>query len=170
VNLGRDHGVGPRRSGPTLAGQATPLMAGILLLVAIAVAARAGGDGRDRGSPALPPPSAGGRSPSELPNQMAPEPAVGLRPLAWTRTEPVGRGRRLRVYATLGGGPPCTVLGRVDAEETAAAVTITLWTGRRPGARCDGPRAAVALPIVVTVDLREPLGRRAVRDGATRRP
>jgi hypothetical protein len=100
------------------------------------------------------------------PNEVAPEPAVDLRPVRWTRAEPIDGERRLRIYATLTGGPPCAVVGRVDVRETADAVTVTLWVGRRPDARCSGPQRAVGFPIAVAVDLRAPLGRRAIRDGA----
>jgi hypothetical protein len=61
-----------------------------------------------------------------------------------------------------GGG----YLDRVDVRETGEAVTVTLWVGRRPDADCDGPQRAIGFPIVVPIDLKEPLGRRPVRDGA----
>ena len=103
---------------------------------------------------------------SMRPNEVTPEAAVDLHREPWTRVDPIARGRRLRVYATFTGGPPCAVLGRVDVKETADAVTVTLWVGKRPGADCSGPQAGLGFPIVTTVDLKTPLGRRQVRDGA----
>lgn len=103
---------------------------------------------------------------SMRPNEVAPELAVDLRPVAWTRAEPIDGERRLRLYATLSGGPPCAVLGRIDLQETRDAVTVTLWVGRRPDADCGGPQRAVGFPIAVAVDLRAPLGGRAIQDGA----
>ena len=58
------------------------------------------------------------------------------------------------------------MLGRVDLKETADAVTVTLWVGRRPGADCSGPQAGLGFPIVTAVDLHAPLAHRAVHDGA----
>ena len=104
--------------------------------------------------------------PSMRPNEVTPEPAVDLRPVPWARAEPIEDGRRVRLHATLTGGPPCAVLGRVDLRETADAVTATLWVGRRPDADCDGPQRQIGFPIAVTVELGAPLGRRPIRDGA----
>lgn len=104
--------------------------------------------------------------PSMRPNEVAPEPAVDLDAERWTSVESSGDSRRLRIHATLSGGPPCAVLGRVDVRETAEDVTVTLFVGRRADADCDGPRRAIGFPIVVAVDLKEPLGGRAIRDGA----
>jgi hypothetical protein len=118
--------------------------------------------GSPKGSPPMT--STSSPPPSTLPNEVAPEPAVDLRKVPWTRTEPTAHG--LRVYATLTGGAPCAVLGRVDVKETAHAVTVTLWVGKRPGADCSGPQTGVGFPIVTTVDLKAPLGKRAVHDGA----
>jgi hypothetical protein len=100
------------------------------------------------------------------PNEVTAEPAVDLRAQPWTSVESSADSRRLRIHATLDGGPPCTVLGRVDVREADDAITVTLRVGRRPDADCSGPQRAIASPIVVTVELKEPLGRRAVRDGA----
>jgi hypothetical protein len=100
------------------------------------------------------------------PNEVEPEPAVDLHREPWASVDSNAASRRLRVHATLTGGPPCAVLGRVDVLESADDVTVTLWVGRRPDADCDGPRAELGFPIVVGVELKEPLGVRAVRDGA----
>ena len=103
-------------------------------------------------------------------NAVTPEPAVDLRRAGWQRAEAVPGRPEVRIHATLEGGPPCTVLGRVDVRETPNAVTITLWTGRRPGARCGERRSLVGFPIVVTVALRRPVDNRAVRGGASGGP
>jgi hypothetical protein len=122
------------------------------------------------GSPAGSPPSMTSSSstppPSVRPNEVTPEHAVDLRKVAWTDVEREAGGKRLRVHATFTGGPPCTVLGRVDVAETDDAVTVTLWAGRRPDADCGGPQPQLAFPIVVGVQLDRELGTRAVRDGA----
>ena len=157
-------GMGPRRRGP-IATLRTALALGAVFAFAI-LAASCGAD-QPRGSGPLRPPSAGGALPPSMrPNELTPEPAVDVHPVRWTRAEAVRGG--LRVHATLTGGPPCTVLGRVDVDETAAEVTVTLQVGRRPNAPCDGPQAALGFPIVVAVDLHAPLGKRPVRDGAAR--
>jgi hypothetical protein len=142
---------------------------------AAAVVLAAGGSGcgkPDAGVPPSPPGSAGPAQPagpaprSSAPNLVTPERAVDLGRVRWQRAEAVPGRSEVRIHATLDGGPPCTVLGRVDVDETADAVTVTLWAGRRPGARCGKTRKLVGFPIVVAVALRRPVGDRAVRDGA----
>jgi hypothetical protein len=146
------------------------------VLGAVIVASCAGGDKPDSGAPPSSPTSAprshraGAAPPSAAANAVTPEHAVDLRPVPWQRAEPIAGGTKLDIHATLTGGPPCTVVGRVDVEETAEVVTITLWTGRRPGARCGEAQRLVGFPITVAVALERPLGRRAVRDGASDRP
>jgi hypothetical protein len=54
----------------------------------------------------------------------------------------------------------------VDVRETGEDVTVTLWVGCRADADCDGPPRGIGFPIAVPIDLKEPLGRRPVRDGA----
>jgi hypothetical protein len=164
--IGSNAGMGPRRRGP-IAVLALGT-AWIALLGASACGAADADDGTasaPRSSPSLPP---GEVTPASMrPNEVAPERAVDLRPLPWHRAERLGR-RRLRIHATLDGGPPCSVLGRVAVKETAREIIVSLWAGRRPGARCDGRQAAVAMPIVVTVDLRAPVADRAIHDGSRR--
>jgi hypothetical protein len=171
--------VGLRRRGPTAALQAaatTALALGAVVVLAV-LAGCGGSDGPEAGaaptSPTTPtvppqtvPPPAGKLPPSMQPNEVSPEDAVDLRTLPWTSAEPVEGGRQLRVLASLDGGPPCTVLARVDLEEGADEVTVTLWVGRRPDADCSGERPALGFPAVTSVDLSSPLGRRGVRDGA----
>jgi hypothetical protein len=100
------------------------------------------------------------------PNEARPDPgAVNLSPVRWNRVEPDADGRSLTVHFTL-GKPPCSVLGRVDTDEAAGAVTVTLMVGRLPDAHCSAPQPLVASPLTVTVRLDSPLDGRPVRDGA----
>ena len=166
--------VGSRRRGPTPALRlAAAIALGALGAVAVAVAAAMSSDAPDRGVPPFLPPSAPPRSPggderppSMQPNLVRPEPAVRMRPQRWIRADPSASGKRLRVHTVLTGGPPCAVLGRVDVEESADAVVVTLWVGRRRGARCPEAGPLIGFPIEVVVQLDSPLGRRVVRDGA----
>lgn len=120
-------------------------------------------------SPPLPPPQPGpDEPPSMRPNPVRVERATGLRAVAFTRVAPVRGQARVRVYATLDGGPPCAVVGRIDVRETARVVTLTLWVGRRVGASCDGPQLPLEFPIVVSAGLSAPVGDRTVRDGSSR--
>jgi hypothetical protein len=99
-------------------------------------------------------------------NEVLPEPALGLVAVRWQRAEPVGDSRELLVYGTLRGGPPCSVLSRVDLAETTTTVTVTVWVGRRPGAVCEGPQPDLGYPYVTRVRLEAPLDGRELRDGA----
>lgn len=99
------------------------------------------------------------------PNRTTPDPrAVRLRPLAFDRVE--RHGAQLRVHYTTTGKPGCTILGRVDVEQGADAVTVTLLAGRLPGTKCDGPTPMLAASNVTVVTLERPIGDRAVKDGA----
>lgn len=174
----RDNRVGPRRRGPL----AIPHSAATTLAMgwAIAVAITAGSCSGDSPTAGVPPSSPSNSSPAAQPggprprsleeNAVRPEPAVDLRQVRWQRAEAVHSRPEVRIHATLDGVPPCTVLGRVDVQETPTAVTITLWTGRRPGARCGKRRSLVGVPIVVTVALRRAVDGRAVHDGASGGP
>lgn len=168
------HLEGPRRRGPFgLPWPAVAATLGGLGVAAVVVALGSSGDAQGGGAPPSQPPTAprtvqpsADLPPSMRPNPASPEPAVGLRRQRFARVTSDAKSRRLQIQTTFSGGPPCTVLGRVDVEETDSAVTVTLWVGRRRGARCDGPRSAVGYPVVVSVRLRTPLGERPVRDGA----
>ncbi len=100
------------------------------------------------------------------PNLVTPEPVKDARKQAFTRVEAVPGKSAVRVEGTLMTGPPCNVIGRAEAVETNTQVTITLWAGARPDAKCDGPQATVQFPFVIEVPLKEPLGERTVVDGA----
>jgi hypothetical protein len=86
----------------------------------------------------------------------------------WHRSAPVGDGRLLKVAWFTG---PCP-LERVDVEEDADRVTITLWERMPPAFDADGtPIGIKAIGIMrcVEVPLARPLGDRRVFDGATGR-
>ena len=161
---------GPSRSSRVLTALVTT---GAVVVVATTAAGCAGGGEVGGSVPPAEPPSAPQpeRRPDEAPastrpNEVVVERAVDLRHVPWTRADTSRESPRVRVFATFPGGPPCAVLGRVDTRETESSVTVTLWVGRRPSARCHGPQPAVGFPVVVTVDLRTPLADRALRDGA----
>jgi len=146
-----------------------PMLLGLLVLTACADAAGSGSGSSDLppvSSTTVPGPEQQSPPAALQPNRLSPETALDLRRQRWTRVVPDAEGRRLEVQATFTGGPPCTVLGRVDVAENADAVTITLWVGRRPNAECGPAQAQLAMPIVTTVELKERLGSRAVHDGA----
>lgn len=173
-----DERVGPRRRGPLAAWQpaAAVLATGTAVAFAFVAAGCSGADAPRAGTPpsfpqASPPTRPGEPPPRSLaPNPVKPERAVDLRRVRWQRSQAVPGRPEVRIHATLEGGPPCTVLGRVEVRETAGAVTITLWAGRRAGARCGERRSLVGFPIVLTVALSRPVGDRAVRDGAADEP
>jgi hypothetical protein len=86
----------------------------------------------------------------------------------WHRCEAVGDGRLLRVVWFTG---PCP-LERVDVEEDADRVDITLWERMPLAFDTDGTSIGIALigrMRCVEVPLEEPLGQRRVFDGATGR-
>lgn len=157
-----------RSRGAVIDTLATVLLVGAVAALTVVAAGCGGEGGAPPRRPSSPPPpgtETDALPPSMRPNQVTPERAVDLHPEPWTSVDSSPDSRRLRIHATL-GGPPCSVLGRVDVRETDEAVTVTLWVGRRPDADCSGPQRAIGFPIVVTVDLKEPLDRRPIRDGA----
>jgi hypothetical protein len=81
----------------------------------------------------------------------------------WRLVQADGRTLRLEVDA---GGPPCDAVRDVDVEEGRDVVVVTVRAGSEPGARCGPGVAAVLGTFPVTAKLREPLGSRALRDGA----
>ena len=105
--------------------------------------------------------------PPTQPNQAYPDSrAINLRPIKWTRAE-AGDGRQLLIHYTSSGRSECNALGRVDITETTNAVTVSVLVGQLPGADCAGVQPMLAAPFATTVTLREPLGTRAVMDGAS---
>lgn len=118
---------------------------------------RAGGDGD---SPISDSPGPVGPSPTPLLVEPRDD-LVDPRPVGIESTEPMDdRTLRVRFY---GGVEDCYGLARVDVEETADAVIVTLWEGRVPGAEIC---IEIAVWKAVDVTLESPLGGREVRDGA----
>jgi hypothetical protein len=100
------------------------------------------------------------------PSEVSPDPSVvDLAPERWHRVRPAPDGRSLTVFFAL-GPRPCSVLGRVDTEESADVVKVTLQVGKLPDADCSGPQPMIAFRQAVTVQLSSPLGNRTVVDGA----
>jgi hypothetical protein len=88
--------------------------------------------------------------------------AVDLRPRPFDSAAPYGSSSvAVRFW---GGVPECEPVGRVDVQETATTVTITLYTGRPPGE----PQACIAIALYqeLVVELSAPLGSRTIVDGA----
>ena len=88
--------------------------------------------------------------------------AVDLRPRPFESAEAYGSSSvAVRFW---GGLPECEPIGRVDVQETATSVTITLYTGRPPGE----PQACVAIAVYqeLIVELSAPLAGRTIVDGA----
>jgi len=115
-------------------------------------------------SPVARPPA--GTPPATRPNEAAPNAkAVDLRPTRWDRV--TADGRRLTVHYTATGLAACHTLGRVDVKETPRTITVTLHVGKLPNTDCSGPQPQLAAPTTTVVTLKEPVGTRQVRDGAT---
>ncbi len=89
--------------------------------------------------------------------------AVDLRPQPFESAAPVGE-RQLAVRFW-GGVAPCSVVGRVEVQETPERVTVTVHGGRDPA---PGSVACVELAVFqeLIVDLAAPVGDRAIVDGA----
>ena len=79
----------------------------------------------------------------------------------------IGADDRTLTIDFVGGVEPCYVLDRVEVTYGADAVTVTLYDGHEPGA---GEVACIDIGILerVIVELDEPLGGRAIVDGAAR--
>ncbi|MFT4293977.1 MAG: hypothetical protein QM582_01025 [Micropruina sp.] len=146
-----------RRRAPLL--NLFPLL--LLTLAGCAAPANPPGGGVVSSGPLSPPSDA-----PTSPNRVTPEPISAARKQAFSKAEAVPGTSTVRVEGLLVGGPPCAVLGTPEVRETSSQVTITLWVGARQGAPCDGPQPAMEFPFVLDVTLDQPLGGRAVVDGA----
>jgi hypothetical protein len=136
-------------------------------LVALGLAL-VGCDGDDSASPGA------GRSTTTASNPrsadgrqlVTPRPGmVDIRAVPFESATPGPDGRTLVVRFT-GGVAPCFVLDRVDVDERADSVTVTLFAGREPAPE---PVACIELAVLyeTRVRLSAPLADRAVIDGAT---
>jgi hypothetical protein len=120
----------------------------------------------DRDEPVSSDPGVPGRNGSG-PGYEIVEPRPGMhdvRARPFERVKPSEDGRRLTVIFW-SGIEPCNVLDRVEVEETAGSVTITLYEGSAPAAR-NTACIEIAVKKAVEVELDEPLGGRKVVDGA----
>ena len=93
---------------------------------------------------------------------VSPRPGlVDVRPHIWDRFEQVGpRKLRIEFY---GGVEECEGLDRVEVEETARRVTVSLFVGRVPEAEVC---IEIAVLKAVTVLVDGPIGDRQIVDGA----
>ena len=106
------------------------------------------------------------RPPAQV-NEVRPDSkAIELRAVPWTGAT-AGQDRQLVVNYTVGGLAQCNVLGWVDVLETTDTVTITVLVGRFPGVDCGGAQPQLAASYSTVVTLRQPLGTRVTRDGAS---
>lgn len=102
--------------------------------------------------------------------QAAPSPAVPIghtlnpRKVRWSSATPTEDGRSLDVV-WWSGVEPCYALDRVEVDEQADKVIVTIYEGqdsRSPDAVC----IEIAIQKTTRVELRAPLGDRQVVDGA----
>jgi hypothetical protein len=85
-------------------------------------------------------------------------------PVMFSEAVPVDGGQRLEVRFS-GGLRPCFVLDHVEVDETADAVTVTLFAGHDASVHhvaCSRARRLLR----TVIELRAPLGKRTVRDGS----
>jgi hypothetical protein len=87
-----------------------------------------------------------------------------VRARPFERVKPGGESRSLTVIFW-SGVEPCNVLDRVEVEESANSVTITLYEGSAPAAK-NTACIEIAVKKAVEVELDKPLGGRKVIDGA----
>lgn len=111
-----------------------------------------------------------GEPPGELgePELVEPQPgAVDPTPIPFESAEPERDDEAsLRVRYTT-GVPPCTVLDRVEVDETDGSVTLTVYVGADPDMSPAQVCIELAREYETIVELGEPLGDREVVDGAT---
>lgn len=81
----------------------------------------------------------------------------------WESVSPVDAEQTVLEVQWFGGNEACFGLDRVELEETADAVSITVFTGREPGDQVCTMEAALKS---TEVELSEPLGPRSILDGA----
>jgi len=98
--------------------------------------------------------------------RVVPTPGMAdVRARGWDTADVRSDGRRIAI-SFVSGVEPCAVLDHVDVDYGDDAVAITLYEGHDPDA---GDVACIDIGVFkqVVVELREPLGGRAVEDGAT---
>jgi hypothetical protein len=75
-------------------------------------------------------------------------------------------GRTLRLEVQV-GGPPCDAVLGADVDETPTTVTVTVRAGQELGAKCGPGVVGMIGTFPVQARLREPLGARTLKDGAS---
>jgi hypothetical protein len=111
------------------------------------------------------PPPADAPPPEPAPLVVVPQPGrANVRPQPFESATPIGDETRLDVRFW-GGVAPCFALDRVEVQEAADSVTVTLFAGSDP-AQPDAMCIEIAVWMAVEVPLAAPLGGRAIRDGA----
>ncbi len=143
----------------------------VLLLAACAAPGGTSGGGPTGAVPPVAPtvtpvPMPPGAAPDPLPTPTVMDPVTGARErrLVWTL---VRSGGNELVVQTMAGGPPCDAVTGLDVTESASSVTVTVWSGRVPGAAgCDGPQPAMVGIFWIRVPLSAPLGARSVVPGS----
>lgn len=141
----------------------TLLIASLVLLVSCGEPSEpAGNPGPDE--PVTSTPSDGPQAPDE-PDEVTPRPGMAdVRAVPWRRAKVRGDRVTLLYWS---GVEPCNVLDRVEVEETAESVTITLYEGHDPEAQ-DVACIELAVEKQTTVVLEAPVAGRKLIDGASK--
>ncbi|MEI2732493.1 MAG: hypothetical protein V9G08_10950 [Dermatophilaceae bacterium] len=173
--VSRDDGMPRARAGmtggiPARSWVGLGLVGVVLLLAACAAPGGTSGGGPTGAVPPVAPtvtpvPMPPGAAPDPLPTPTVMDPVTGARErrLVWTL---VRSGGNELVVQTMAGGPPCDAVTGLDVTESASSVTVTVWSGRVPGAAgCDGPQPAMVGIFWIRVPLSAPLGARSVVPG-----
>jgi hypothetical protein len=88
---------------------------------------------------------------------VTPQPGmVNVEPVRWWYDYGSGDQPHTMLVTFASQGPPCEVLDRVEVDETAAGLTITLYQGRDPDAdpdeACEGPTQIVGVQVPLSRD------------------
>lgn len=109
----------------------------------------------------------GGKDPLTVPSStpVTPRPGMAdLYPMGWDRVDVADDDRTITVHFW-SGIEPCYVLDHVDVAYADDTITITLYEGHDPQAE-DVACIEIAMAKSVTIQLDEPIGARALVDGA----
>ncbi|WP_233508246.1 hypothetical protein [Spongiactinospora gelatinilytica] len=106
-----------------------------------------------------------------IPGPGSPQPVepkgdtIDPRPVPWISATPEAGGERLRLV-WWSGVEPCRTLDRVEVDESAAEVKVTIYEGPARDAQ-NVACIEIAVQKTTTVTLKAPLGDRKVVDGAS---
>lgn len=113
--------------------------------------------------------SSGPLSPGPItakPSPVVPTPSqADVHPIRWDRVDVGPDDRTIEVYFTT-GIEPCYVLDHVDVAYGADTVMITLYQGHAPDNGTSVACIEIAMGVVTTVVLDQPLAGRQIVDGA----